>query len=168
VKAHSGMPSLVTHFHQGDKRGSFDKIFPLPQSFEIKEAFYSKSVKGVIRGMHLQHEPFAVAKIIKIIHGKVVDVLLDCRQGCASYGSYSVYELDESSEILIIPKGYAHGFQVVSESATMLYFTDGTYNPVYDSGYRYDSFGYTWPLSNTIISDRDLLLPTFEKTFIQK
>ena len=152
------------HFISTDERGKFEKLIPIKDLiFETKEIFFSTSKIGTVRGMHIQRSPNPTSKVIKIIKGRVIDVLLDCRKDSSTYGEFYEFELSEDSDVLHIPKGYAHGFQALTENATMLYVTDDYYNPETDSGYRFDSFGYNWPIPEIIISERDKNLPKFSK-----
>ena len=154
--------TFLKHFNSIDKRGSFEKIVPINNlNFTPKEVFFSKSKKGVIRGMHIQKDPHPTSKIIKVIDGTVMDVILDCRENSKTYGKYDFVELNSDSNVLYIPKGCAHGFQTLSENATMLYLTDNIYDPDLDVGYHYDSFDFDWPLKNISLSKRDNKLPNF-------
>lgn len=155
--------TFLNNFKSFDSRGVFEKILPIKNhKFNTKEVFFSTSIHGSIRGMHIQKNPYPTAKIIKIIKGKVLDVILDCRKQSSTFGKFDTVELDQSSDTLFIPKGCAHGFQTLSENATMLYITDNIYHPESDTGYKYDSFGFKWPIKNITISERDKKLPNFK------
>ena len=154
---------INTHIHF-DNRGTFEKIFPLNSiNFSLNEIFYSKSIKGTIRGMHLQTHPYESRKIIKVIDGEIIDVILDTRKKSKTYGDFFSINLNEKSGLLIVPKGCSHGFQTLSAESTVLYLVDQLYNEIYDTGYRYNSFGFDWPIKPKIVSKRDNSLPLFIK-----
>jgi len=111
--------------------------------------------------MHIQKDPYPTSKLIKVINGKIMDVILDCREDSKTFGRFDFIELNSESNVLYIPVGCAHGFQTLSDNATMLYLTDNVYNPNTDIGYHFDSFGFNWPLKNKSVSERDLKLPNF-------
>ena len=99
----------------------------------------SKSSKGVLRGLHFQKPPFTQAKLVRCIKGEVLDVAVDIRRGSPTYGKHVAIELSgENKRQLFIPRGFAHGFSVLSKSAVFAYKVDNTYAPEYDSGIRYD------------------------------
>ena len=129
----------------GDNRGYFLESFNL-EKFE--ENVYpikfvqdneSKSSKGVLRGLHFQKPPFEQAKLVRCIEGKVIDVVVDIRKGSPTYGKHLAVELSgENKRQLFVPRGFAHGFLVLSESATFAYKVDNSYAPEYDSGIKFD------------------------------
>jgi len=129
----------------GDDRGYFLESFNL-KSFE--ENVYpikfvqdneSKSSKGVLRGLHFQKPPFNQAKLVRCIEGRVMDVAVDIRKGSPTYGKHVAVELSgDNKRQLFVPRGFAHGFSVLSESAVFAYKVDNTYAPESDSGIRYD------------------------------
>jgi len=158
-----------------DERGAFVKTFNeetfkhLGLVSEFRESFYSVSKKGVIRGMHFQLPPAAHVKLVYVIHGKIVDVVADIRKNSPTYGQYKAIELSSDAPCsLYIPIGFAHGFETISEDAIVVYMTTTVHNPKYDSGIRWDSFGYKWSTKMPIISRRDQKHPTlaeFESPF---
>jgi len=126
----------------------------------------SKSVKGVIRGLHYQLNPFAQAKLIRVIDGSILDVALDLRGNSPTYGKSFSYELtSESKSQLLIPRGFAHGFSVLSETAVIQYKVDNIYNPAAERGINLldSSLVIDWKtnLSKAIISDKDRNNPLF-------
>ena len=128
-----------------DKRGYFFESFNLKKfeknifSIKFVQDNESKSVKGVIRGLHFQKPPFDQAKLVRCIEGNVIDVAVDLRQGSPTYGMYEAVELSgDNKKQLFIPRGFAHGFSVLSESAVLSYKVDNIYAPEFDSGIRYD------------------------------
>ena len=151
-----------------DTRGFTLKPFSLNQikeaglKFEANEIFYSTSNRDVIRGMHFQLPPHAQAKIVHLIKGKIMDVLFDLRTGSPSYGKYTSIELEEGDgKAVYIPEGLAHGFASLVDGSTVLYLFDGPYSSEFESGIKYDSFGYEWKIDKPILSQRDLLFPEF-------
>jgi dTDP-4-dehydrorhamnose 3,5-epimerase len=129
----------------GDNRGYFLESFNLDK---FEENVYpikfvqdneSKSVRGVLRGLHFQKPPFNQAKLVRCIEGRVMDVAVDIRRGSPTYGKHVAVELSgENKRQLFVPRGFAHGFSVLSESAVFAYKVDNTYAPESDSGIRYD------------------------------
>jgi dTDP-4-dehydrorhamnose 3,5-epimerase len=124
----------------------------------------SKSVKGVIRGLHYQLNPFPQAKLIRVVMGKILDVALDIRKDSLTFGKWFGIELDsENKDQLFIPRGFAHGFSVLSDTAVIQYKSDSVYNPLYERGINLNdpSLDIYWKLGSTvpIISDKDLAQP---------
>ncbi|MFL0809481.1 MAG: dTDP-4-dehydrorhamnose 3,5-epimerase [Agarilytica sp.] len=163
-------PKLIIDFSNPDKRGWFRKNYNRKSflkefdDFEVRESFFSLSKKDVIRGMHFQYPPYCHSKLVSCIHGRVIDVLLDIRNDSETYGKVFQFELNaEDSSSVYIPKGFAHGFKVVSDEAILHYMTDCEYEPNHDSGIRWDSFGHDWNVLKVdkLISDRDKQLPEF-------
>jgi dTDP-4-dehydrorhamnose 3,5-epimerase len=128
-----------------DNRGYFSESFNL-EKFE--ENVYpikfvqdneSKSPKGVLRGLHFQKPPFNQAKLVRCIEGRVMDVAVDIRKGSPTYGKHVAIELTgENKRQLFVPRGFAHGFSVLSDTAVFAYKVDNRYAPETDSGIRYD------------------------------
>lgn len=126
----------------------------------------SFSRKGVIRGLHYQIEPHPQAKLIRVLQGKILDIALDIRIGSPTYGKFMSVELSsENKRQFLIPRGFAHGFSVLSETAEVSYKCDGFYNKASEGGIRYDdpALGIDWgvPLAEAIVSSKDLELPLF-------
>ena len=120
----------------------------------------SKSVYGVVRGLHYQAPPFAQSKLIRVVEGKILDVAVDIRKGSPTFGKYVAVELNsEDKNQLFIPRGFAHGFSVLSEEAIINYKCDNYYNPEADRGIRFDdsNIGVDWGIDRDkmILSDKD-------------
>ena len=123
----------------GDSRGYFMETFK-KQEFEHHLGFCdfiqdneSCSSKGVWRGFHYQLEPYAQSKLVRIIQGNILDIVVDLRKGSSSFGKYVAIELSgENKRQLFIPKGFAHGFYVISETAIFTYKVDNPYMPAYE------------------------------------
>ncbi len=127
----------------------------------------SKSSKGVLRGLHYQLEPYGQTKLIRVIEGKIFDVALDIRKNSNTYGKWFGIELDsESKDQFLIPKGFAHGFSVLSDMAVIQYKCDNVYNPQYERGIALTDpdLDINWKLGSTapIISEKDLKQPLFK------
>ena len=128
----------------------------------------SFSTKGVLRGLHYQTGDHAQAKLVRVLHGEVFDVAVDIRPSSKTYGEHvSVLLSAENQKQLFVPRGFAHGFLVVSNTATFFYKCDNFYNKESEGGiiHNDDSLNIDWklPKEMLIISDKDLILPTFEK-----
>lgn len=158
---------IIENDKHNDNRGQFIKTYNeidfQDKKISVKEIFYSHSVKNVIRGMHFQTSPKQQTKIVSVVKGEILDVVLDMRPQSKTFGQYFETILSDSNNLsLYAPKDFAHGFLVLSEYATVLYASDNEFDYEYDSGVRYDSFGYDWKVLNPIISDKDRSLRNFE------
>jgi dTDP-4-dehydrorhamnose 3,5-epimerase len=156
-----------------DSRGYFFESFNQDAfknagiSFSSLQDNESKSSKGVIRGLHYQLNPFAQAKLIRVIEGKIFDVALDLRKDSLTYGKWYGIELDsETKDQVLIPRGFAHGFSVLSEIAVIQYKCDNTYNSLYERGISINdpALDINWKTgpNNPLISDKDLKHPLFK------
>ncbi|MHB1953882.1 MAG: dTDP-4-dehydrorhamnose 3,5-epimerase family protein [Sulfobacillus sp.] len=124
------------------------------------ECFYSRSVRGVIRGLHLQEPPAAQAKLVLCVAGKVFDVVVDLRAGSPTFGEYESFTLDAQRwNAVYIPVGFAHGFATVSEYATVAYIVSSEHDPNRDAGVHWDSLSIPWPVDDPVVSERDDNLP---------
>ncbi len=124
----------------------------------------SRSAQGVIRGLHFQNEPHAQTKLVRVIEGSIFDVAVDLRRDSATYGQWFGIELSAKNHLqLLIPKGFAHGFSVLSEHATLYYKCDDYYHPQSESGIRFDDpfLEIDWKIDpgKAIISEKDKSLP---------
>jgi len=124
----------------------------------------SSSQYGVIRGLHYQLNPHAQTKLIRVLEGRILDVVVDIRNGSSSFGkSFSVELSAENKKQLYIPKGFAHGFSVLSERAVVFYKCDQFYSKESEGGIRFNDpqLNIDWkvPIDNAIISDKDQKLP---------
>jgi dTDP-4-dehydrorhamnose 3,5-epimerase len=126
----------------------------------------SKSSYGVIRGLHYQLNPHAQIKLVRVLSGTILDVVVDLRTGSPTYGKTFSLELSaENNKQLLIPKGFAHGFSVLSETAEIMYKCDEFYHKESEAGIIYsdETLNIDWkvPLGKAIISDKDLHQPSF-------
>jgi dTDP-4-dehydrorhamnose 3,5-epimerase len=145
-----------------DARGSFIKLFhrdamaSMGLGADFAEVFCTTSQRGVLRGLHLQMPPHAHAKLVVCLEGAVQDVALDLRRDSATYGRHAQLALTaEAGNALYLPVGCAHGFCVLSASATVLYLTSTTHAPESDVGIAWDSAGIAWSVTAPILSERD-------------
>lgn len=126
----------------------------------------SKSSYGVLRGLHFQKPPFTQSKLVRVLYGKVLDVAVDLRLGSPWYGQYVTCVLDaERKNMLWVPKGFAHGFLVLSPEAVFAYKCDNYYTPSHDAGIVWNDpvLGIDWSLPGEVIrvSDKDAQQPGF-------
>lgn len=153
-----------------DQRGSFVKIFN-EETFNqegletnFKESYYSVSAKNVVRGMHFQAPPFDHTKLVYLTSGRILDVVLDLRSHSKTFGQYFTVEITTANPIAIyIPIGCAHGFLSLEHNSIVTYMQSSCYNSNADFGVHYDSFGFKWPVSDAITSDRDAEFPTLKQ-----
>ena len=157
----------------GDARGYFLESYNQKKFDETvgKISFVqdneSKSSRGVLRGLHFQKPPFAQAKLVRCIEGQVIDVALDIRKGSPTYGMHVSIELSgENKRQMFIPRGFAHGFAVLSETAVFAYKVDNIYEPKYDSGIKYNDkeLNINWSLDENEVqlSQKDDNLSSFK------
>lgn len=161
-----------------DERGYFFETFNR-QSFQTAVGIdvnfvqdnESDSTKGVLRGLHYQTGEYAQAKLVRVITGKVLDIVVDIRKGSKTFGQHFSIELSEGNkQQLYIPRGFAHGFIVLSETAIFSYKCDNYYNKASEAGIIYNdaALNIDWQLSKEsfIISEKDLVLPAFENAIL--
>tara|TARA_B110000090_G_scaffold165841_1_gene183875 strand:+ start:2955 stop:3527 length:573 start_codon:yes stop_codon:yes gene_type:complete len=159
----------------GDRRGYFSETFrqdKLDDFLGFKIDFCqdneSKSKYGVLRGLHYQLAPHAQTKLVRVIKGSVLDVAVDIRKGSPTFGEHVALELTEDNKKqLLVPKGFAHGFAVLSKEAIFAYKVDNYYSPECDRGIAFDdvALGIDWQLkANELqLSDKDTQQPLFEE-----
>lgn len=160
-----------------DERGYFFETFRHEYFEEIglKNTFVqdneSKSSKGVVRGLHYQIEPYAQAKLVRVISGTVYDVAVDLRKNSPTYSKWFGIELsEENKKQFYIPRGFAHGFSVLSETAIFSYKCDEYYQQNAERGILYNDpvLNIDWKLAadEIMVSGKDLLSPDFENAEI--
>lgn len=163
---------IIEPLVHADSRGYFmesfnhDTFHKAGISFNPVQDNESSSVKGVIRGLHYQLRPFDQAKLIRVIEGKIMDVVLDIRRSSKTYGKWFGVELDSvNKKQLLVPRGFAHGFAVLSKTALIQYKCDNLYKQAYERGIAINdpSLGIDWKtdISEAMISDKDLKNPHF-------
>ena len=127
---------------------------------------HSRSLRGVLRGLHYQKKPKAQAKLIMVLKGEVFDVAVDIRKGSPYYGRWIGVMLSaRKKQMIYIPAGFAHGFCVLSEEAQLVYKATNEYAPELDRGIIWNdsSIGVSWPIESPIVSLKDSKLPTLRE-----
>jgi dTDP-4-dehydrorhamnose 3,5-epimerase len=159
-------------FH--DDRGYFMESFNentfekgVGQKVHFVQDNQSYSSKGVLRGLHYQTGEHAQAKLVRVLQGEVLDIAVDIRTESSTYGqSFSILLSAENQKQLFIPRGFAHGFLVTSETAIFFYKCDNFYNKESEAGFIYNdpvlNIDWNFPENELIISEKDVILPTLE------
>ncbi len=158
----------------GDERGYFMEAFKLKEFQEkVCNTIFiqdneSKSKYGVLRGLHFQKPPYAQAKLVRVLHGKILDVAVDLRKSSPTFGKHVAVELsEENKKQFFVPKGFAHGFIVLSETAVVAYKIDAPYKPDFEDGISYNcsELGIDWLLDkdSVLLSDKDKVLPCLKE-----
>ena len=170
----AGVYRLDAHWI-GDQRGGFARLFcqkefePYLAQGAIRQINYSMNrERGTVRGLHYQNPPYAEIKIVRCVAGKILDIVVDLRQGSPTFLHWLGVELSaENRQALLIPHGCAHGFQTLEEDSQLLYFHTEDYSPGAEGGIRHDDplLGIEWPLAPIKLSHRDaahpLILPGY-------
>lgn len=146
------------YFYESYSKREFDEAVGYP--VEFVQDNQSKSSYGVVRGLHFQLPPFTQSKLVRCIRGTVLDVAVDLRKGSPTFGRHLAVELSEENKMqFFIPKGFAHGFSVLSPEAVFQYKCDNYYAPQADGGISLfdDSLGIDWHIApaDRILSDKD-------------
>lgn len=185
------MPFVKTPFSEllifepvvhGDHRGYFFESYNAATFQQAGVNFHwvqdnqSSSSYGVIRGLHFQSPPHAQTKLVRVLSGVILDVVVDLRKGSPTYGQHFSIELSaENKKQLLVPKGFAHGFSVLSEQAEVLYKCDALYNKPSELGIHYEdpSLDIDWkiPSEKAKVSEKDLELPllrNFDSPFLNE
>lgn len=147
------------YFFESFKQAEFDKHIGYHVDFIQDNE--SKSSYGVLRGLHYQEGDTAQAKLVRVIKGKVVDVAVDLRKSSPTFGKYVMVELSEDNKRqFFVPRGFAHGFLVLSDEAIFTYKVDNIYSPQTEASLRWndETVGVKWPIDakDVILSDKDL------------
>lgn len=153
------------YFFESFNHNTFNKL--IGQNINFIQDNESFSSKGVLRGLHYQTNEYAQAKLVRVIKGNVLDIAVDIRKDSSTFGEHVSLELsEENKKQLFIPRGFAHGFIVLSETAVFSYKCDNFYNKEFEAGIIYNdkTLNIDWILNKDefIISDKDLLLPNLE------
>ncbi len=157
-----------------DERGYFFESFNEAKFIEngLKYNFIQDnqalSQYGVIRGLHFQKGEFAQAKLVRVLSGKIIDVALDLRKNSSTFGKFFSIELSDENKLqLLIPRGFAHGYSVISSQAVVLYKCDNIYMPSADGGIIFDDkeLNIDWKIAEVdrIVSQKDKMNPTFSQ-----
>lgn len=162
---------LIHDTFHGDHRGYFfesfnRKTFLAQTGLDVNfvQDNQSRSQKGVLRGLHYQVGEHAQAKLVRVLQGKVLDVAVDLRKGSSTFGQHFAIELsDQSHTQLFVPRGFAHGFVVLSEEAVFFYKCDNYYHPAAEGGIAYNdpalAINWALPESELILSAKDKVQP---------
>lgn len=156
-----------------DSRGYFfegynkNKLSALGIDIEFVQDNQSFSQRGTLRGLHYQNPPYAQTKLVRVLQGEIMDVAVDLRKDSPTYGQHFTIRLSsENKKQLLVPQGFAHGFSVLSETAVVLYKCDQFYNKASEGGIRFDDptliIDWGMDLKEAIVSDKDVVLPSFE------
>lgn len=153
------------YFFEAYNQAKFHKNGIMYNFIQDNQSF---SKRGVVRGLHLQINPFAQAKLVRVLEGEILDVAVDLRKNSPTYGQHvSVVLSATNKKQLMVPHGFAHGFSVLSETASVLYKVDQAYDKESERGIRYDdpTLAIDWQLDDNeiIVSEKDLILPSFKE-----
>lgn len=158
----------------GDERGYFiesynkDKLSDfLGYTIPFLQDNESKSNSGVIRGLHYQLPPFCQTKLVRVVKGTVLDVAVDVRKGSPTFGKHISVELSsDNKKQLLVPRGFAHGFSVLSDEAIVVYKVDGVYSKEHNVGIAFNdkdlNIDWRLPKDKMILSEADLNQPSFK------
>jgi dTDP-4-dehydrorhamnose 3,5-epimerase len=167
---------LIQRHSVGDNRGYFERMFcgtelrPLMLAKEIVQINYTLTVKrGTLRGLHFQYPPYAETKIVSCLRGEVFDVAVDLRQGSQTFLQWHGEILSaDNHRTLLIPEGFAHGFQALTDECGLLYFHSSSYQPNAEGGLnaRDPRLAIRWPEPVADISPRDAAHPFVTEAFV--
>ena len=155
------------YFFEAWKKEEFEQHIGPVEFIQDNE---SKSSYGVLRGLHYQKGDYSQAKLVRVIKGRVLDVAVDIRPSSPTFGQHVMAELsEENKRQFFIPRGFAHGFLVLSEEAVFTYKVDNVYAPQAEAGIRWDDpdLGIKWPIDpkEVLTSEKDLKQPRFSDIF---
>jgi dTDP-4-dehydrorhamnose 3,5-epimerase len=166
---------IVQSVRHHDARGAFMRLFcaqelqPVLGHRQVAQINHSRTSRvGALRGMHFQHPPHAEMKMVRCLHGRVFDVAVDLRTGSPTFLQWYAQELaEDDAQMLVIPEGFAHGFQVLEPDSELLYLHTAFYHPPSEGGLRYDDprLAIAWPLPPQDVSPRDLSHPLLGADF---
>jgi dTDP-4-dehydrorhamnose 3,5-epimerase len=154
------------YFFESFKKGVFEEY--IGNTINFIQDNEAKSTKGVLRGLHYQLPPFAQSKLVRVVKGRVLDIAVDIRKNSPTFGQYESIELSGDNKLqLFIPKGFAHGYVVLSDEAIFSYKVDNYYHKASERGIRYNDadLKIDWKLAenNLLISEKDKKQPLFTK-----
>jgi len=166
---------IVQSVPHRDARGAFMRLFcaqelqPVLGDRQIKQINHSRTSRaGAVRGLHFQHPPHAEMKMVRCLRGRVWDVAVDLRPGSPTFLQWHAQELAQGdAQMLVLPEGFAHGFQALEPDSELLYLHTAFYHPDSEGGLRYDDsrLAITWPLPPQDLSPRDLSHPLLPANF---
>ena len=154
------------YFYESYNKNTFDRLTGLDVNFVQDNQSFSK--RGVLRGLHYQYDEMAQAKLVRVLSGSVLDVAVDLRRESPTFTHYIAVELSaKNKKQLFIPRGFAHGFLVLSETAEFSYKCDNFYSKAHEGGIIYNdkTLDIDWQLAvdELVISEKDAILPAFEE-----
>ncbi|MBC9912665.1 dTDP-4-dehydrorhamnose 3,5-epimerase [Chitinophaga varians] len=168
----TGFPGLIIYEPTvfGDHRGYFFESYNANTflaagiEYNFVQDNQARSSYGVLRGLHYQLEPYAQTKLIRVLEGAIVDAVVDLREGSPTYGkSYTITLTAENKKQLLVPKGFAHGYAVISETAEVMYKCDNFYHKGSEGGIIFNdpALDIDWgiDLQHALVSEKDLVLP---------
>ncbi len=168
----TGIPGLLIFEPKvhGDERGYFFESYNAntfrEEGIDIQfvQDNQARSGYGVLRGLHFQRQPYSQNKLIRVLEGRVMDVVVDLRRGSPTYGKSFSIELSAENKLqLLVPQGFAHGYSVLSPIAEVMYKCDNFYNKPSEGGILYSdpALGIDWgiPLTEAVVSEKDKVLP---------
>lgn len=156
-----------------DQRGFFIETYKLSEfkengiDYEFVQDNHSKSIKGVLRGLHYQLNPKAQGKLVRVLRGRIFDVAVDIRKGSPHYGQWVGVELsEENKKMLWVPPGFAHGVVALDDGTEILYKVTAEYSPENDRGILWNDpdIGIKWPIDTPILSEKDAKQPFLKDT----
>ncbi|GAA3942935.1 dTDP-4-dehydrorhamnose 3,5-epimerase [Chitinophaga oryziterrae] len=171
----TGIPGLLVYEPKvfNDNRGYFFESYSA-RAFEeyglnlpFVQDNQARSTFGVLRGLHYQLEPYAQTKLIRVLEGRIIDAVVDIRKGSPTYGKSFAIELSAENKLqLLVPKGFAHGYSVISPTAEVMYKCDNFYHKASEGGIIYNdpALKIDWGINpeEALVSEKDMVLPTLE------
>lgn len=151
------------YFFESYKKSEFEKAGLV---YDFVQDNQSKSRQGVLRGLHYQKN-FSQAKLVRVLDGEVFDVAVDLRKNSPTYGKwFGVVLSSQNKKMLMIPKGFAHGFLVLSKTAVFTYKCDEIYHPEDEGGIIWNDpdIGISWPMNDVVLSKKDMNHPTLKES----
>lgn len=162
---------------RGDERGWFGRTFCTTEfrangleSVFVQQNASVSAQKGTLRGMHFQRAPHGEVKLLRCLRGAILDVIIDLRRDSPTFLRHQGFELSaENRRMLYVPKGFAHGFQTLSDEVEVSYLVSAPYTPASEGGVRYSDplFNIDWPLPVSVISDKDANWPLLDADTFQ-
>lgn len=159
-----------------DERGSFSRIFCQKELSNIKEKLIIEQInhsytkkKGTIRGLHFQYPPHSEIKIVRCTKGKIFDVAVDLRKGSKTFLKYHGEILSaKNQKMLVVPEGFAHGFQTIEDDSEIIYFNTKSYSKEVEGALKFDDpkINIQWPTKITIFSQKDASNPYIDESFV--
>lgn len=163
---------LIDLEKRGDDRGWFARTMDAAELAErgmdsvfVQQNASNSALAGTVRGLHFQRDPHAEAKLVRCLKGRIFDVIVDLRRGSPSFMRHEGFELGaDNGRLLYVPRGFAHGFQTLTDDVEVSYLVSARYAPEAEGGLRYDDprLGIVWPLQVSVISPKDAAWPALE------